>query len=160
MNEIIIPLLLPVGLFLGLMIGWLDRRVTKKAYKLSNVLLEHYREANKSLTESRENVSKAYHDLAVQKLDDAMKELEKAANEWEAEKDKNGEPKTLRESVDTLEDVSNKYHELLLAVESKCPGETRHETALRYISEAERRGTSDTKQEKVQNTQSEGDKNV
>ncbi|MCL4837867.1 MAG: hypothetical protein KJ058_07875 [Thermoanaerobaculia bacterium] len=30
-----------------------------------------------------------------------------------------------------------KYHELLFAVERKIPGESRHETALRYIAEAE-----------------------
>lgn len=30
------------------------------------------------------------------------------------------------------------YHELLFAVETKHHGETRHETALRYIHEAER----------------------
>lgn len=34
-------------------------------------------------------------------------------------------------------DVSEKYHELLYAVARKFPDETRHETALRYIREAE-----------------------
>jgi len=34
-------------------------------------------------------------------------------------------------------DIENKYHELLFAVESKFPNETRHQTALRYIREAE-----------------------
>ena len=33
----------------------------------------------------------------------------------------------------------SKYNELLYAVERKFPGETRHETALRYIREAEQR---------------------
>jgi hypothetical protein len=32
----------------------------------------------------------------------------------------------------------DKYTELLLAVGRKFPGETRHQTALRYINEAER----------------------
>lgn len=32
------------------------------------------------------------------------------------------------------------YYELLWAVESKHDGETRHETALRYITEKERSG--------------------
>ena len=33
--------------------------------------------------------------------------------------------------------VQEKYHELLYAVGNKWPGETRHETALRYIRQAE-----------------------
>ena len=33
--------------------------------------------------------------------------------------------------------LASLYHELLYAVESAFPGETRHETALRYIREAE-----------------------
>lgn len=36
-------------------------------------------------------------------------------------------------------DVSDLYHELLYAVERCFPGESRHETALRYIRETERR---------------------
>jgi len=36
-------------------------------------------------------------------------------------------------------DLSAKYHELLYAVERCFPGESRHETALRYIRETERR---------------------
>lgn len=36
-------------------------------------------------------------------------------------------------------DVSAKYHELLFAVARRSPGESRHETALRYIRETERR---------------------
>lgn len=35
------------------------------------------------------------------------------------------------------EDMARKYHELLFAVARKFPGESRHETALRYIREAE-----------------------
>jgi hypothetical protein len=34
-------------------------------------------------------------------------------------------------------DVSAKYNELLYAVARKFPGESRHETALRYIRQAE-----------------------
>ena len=37
------------------------------------------------------------------------------------------------------ERIEAKYHELLYAVERKFPGETRHQTALRYIKEAEAR---------------------
>ena len=33
--------------------------------------------------------------------------------------------------------MSEEYYELIFAVQTKYPGETRHETALRYIREAE-----------------------
>ena len=33
--------------------------------------------------------------------------------------------------------TETKYHELLMAVETKYPSESRHETALRYIKEVE-----------------------
>ncbi len=36
-------------------------------------------------------------------------------------------------------DEKTKYDELLLAVQKKYPNETRHETALRYIREREKR---------------------
>jgi len=36
-------------------------------------------------------------------------------------------------------DVAELYHELLYAVARKFPGESRHETALRYIRDAEER---------------------
>jgi hypothetical protein len=38
------------------------------------------------------------------------------------------------------EELARRYRELIHAVESKFPGETRHETALRYIQERERSG--------------------
>ena len=37
---------------------------------------------------------------------------------------------------------SEQYTELIMAVESKYPGETRHQTALRYIRRAEDRATT------------------
>lgn len=37
--------------------------------------------------------------------------------------------------------IAAKYNELLMAVGHKYPGETRHETALRYITQAEQRIT-------------------
>lgn len=37
----------------------------------------------------------------------------------------------------TASDILKLYSELLFAVESKFPGESRHQTALRYIKEAE-----------------------
>lgn len=39
-----------------------------------------------------------------------------------------------------VENLYDLYYELLYAVEKKTRGETRHETALRYIQEAEQRG--------------------
>jgi len=35
------------------------------------------------------------------------------------------------------DELGRKYNELLYAVENKFPGETRHETALRYITQRE-----------------------
>jgi len=39
--------------------------------------------------------------------------------------------------VALLEDTQKKYNELIMAVESKFPGESRHDTALRYIQDRE-----------------------
>lgn len=39
--------------------------------------------------------------------------------------------------ISELCDTSDKYFELLYAVARKFPNETRHETALRYIKQAE-----------------------
>jgi len=39
------------------------------------------------------------------------------------------------------EGMRERYYELILAVGTKCPDETRHETALRYIFEAEQGST-------------------
>jgi len=41
--------------------------------------------------------------------------------------------KTCREQ----NDVKRKYYQLIVAVEQKYPGESRHDTALRYIKERE-----------------------
>lgn len=38
---------------------------------------------------------------------------------------------------DLTQELRAKYHELLYAVANKYPNETRHETALRYIRQAE-----------------------
>jgi hypothetical protein len=40
---------------------------------------------------------------------------------------------------------ADKYHELIMEVASKYPGESRHETALRYIRQAEQRETGSTR---------------
>ena len=42
-----------------------------------------------------------------------------------------------RADANALDDLRRKYSELLYAVASKHPQETRHETALRYIRQAE-----------------------
>ena len=42
-----------------------------------------------------------------------------------------------RPTVQPSPDIQEKYNELLYAVGIKWPNETRHETALRYIREAE-----------------------
>jgi len=39
-----------------------------------------------------------------------------------------------------LEEAERQYHELLFAVETKHDGETRHETALRYVRQGEYKG--------------------
>jgi hypothetical protein len=44
---------------------------------------------------------------------------------------------TLGRRINALEGVNQRYNELIMAVESKEPNETRHETALRYITERE-----------------------
>ena len=46
---------------------------------------------------------------------------------------------TYRETAGSASDVSAKYHQLVFAVRRCFPGESRHETALRYIREAEAR---------------------
>ena len=43
----------------------------------------------------------------------------------------------LTDAIEDLEDRADKYYDLLYAVQSKFPNETRHETALRYIQNAE-----------------------
>lgn len=49
---------------------------------------------------------------------------------------------TLQARVEALE---TQYHDLLMSVETKHEGETRHETARRYILEAEKRNRGDGK---------------
>lgn len=40
-------------------------------------------------------------------------------------------------AANEIEQLRRKYNELIMAVASKFPNETRHETALRYIKKAE-----------------------
>jgi|SRR3990167_3801291 len=58
----------------------------------------------------------------------------------------------LRKCIDALaasqarvEALETQYHDLLMSVETKHEGETRHETARRYILEAEKRNRGDGK---------------
>jgi len=53
------------------------------------------------------------------------------ANYWAAVND------PLQKQIEELAEITDKYHELLWAVEKKFPDETRHQTALRYITQAE-----------------------
>ncbi len=46
----------------------------------------------------------------------------------------------------SLRELQAQYNELLFAVARKFPGETRHQTALRYIHEAESRANSPDQQ--------------
>lgn len=55
----------------------------------------------------------------------------------------------LLKEIEELEDKAYLYYELLYAVERKFPDETRHQTALRYIQEAENQPISMPSQDKV-----------
>lgn len=44
--------------------------------------------------------------------------------------------------IDILTEIKDRYDELIYAVERKFPDESRHQTALRYIKEAEARANS------------------
>lgn len=46
--------------------------------------------------------------------------------------------KAKEEKMDKLEILEKKYYELIMEVGNKYEGETRHQTALRYIRQAER----------------------
>ena len=43
----------------------------------------------------------------------------------------------IEDNQDELERIKAKYYELIYAVERKFPNESRHETALKYIKQAE-----------------------
>ena len=50
--------------------------------------------------------------------------------------------RSYQEVADDLKRLSEKYEELIFAVAMKYPGETRHETALRYIRRMEEPATT------------------
>ena len=63
----------------------------------------------------------------------------------------NGKLEATRKEMEKCEEISKKYYELLYGVASKFPDESRHETALRYILNAEKCGNNaeQTKQSEV-----------
>jgi len=46
--------------------------------------------------------------------------------------------KKITELKQQLEDTKCKYYDLIMSVSIKCPNETRHQTARRYILQAEK----------------------
>ena len=50
-----------------------------------------------------------------------------------------------KDKLERLAEIERKYNELIMAVSSKYPGETRHNTALRYIGDRENFISTDVK---------------
>ena len=50
-----------------------------------------------------------------------------------------------KSSLPTVEEIEKKYYELILSVGNKYKNETRHQTALRYIKQAENESSSPSK---------------
>jgi hypothetical protein len=71
-----------------------------------------------------------------------MRECPECAKEYLAAKKPNNLPITPAPDRMTYAELSEQYHELIMAVERKFPGESRHETAVRYIREREARATA------------------
>jgi hypothetical protein len=63
-------------------------------------------------------------------------------------KDKLSEVSEMHNKEQHLKRLREKYNELIFAVVKKYPNETRHETALRYIKQAESDTTENAKQPK------------
>ena len=63
--------------------------------------------------------------------------VEDWAGKLGVDRDETGVVELLRESADEIERLRALYDELLYAVSSKFPDESRHATALRYIRQAE-----------------------
>lgn len=57
-----------------------------------------------------------------------------ALRAWQHQQDKMN---ALQAEIDDLVEIKDKYYELIFAVGTKFPGETRHETSLKYIIRAE-----------------------
>ena len=120
--------------------------------KLSDYVMQKMNldEAQKALLIPRIHELEASEKAAVQRMNDAedamarmMDELQQTREEiatWEAKAalfvEQGDEIERLRKERDAL---VQKYNELIMTVATKCPGETRHETALRYILESENR---------------------
>ena len=64
------------------------------------------------------------------------------------------EKKWMKENLELSQELAalrEKYYELIMAVSCKCPNETRHETALRYILERENSGKNSSAKMEINN---------
>jgi len=71
-----------------------------------------------------------------------MTSILKTAMKVDAENPGNNPPITAKPDRMTYAELSEKYHELIMAVCQKFPNESRHQTALRYIRQAEAPATT------------------
>ncbi len=103
-----------------------------------------------TLNEIRSHVKKTGRVNDVESRFD-IKDFKKIDGQWFVELDRKANrvvtlkyifQQLLKANDKKSEEREKKYHELLLAVGNKYKGETRHQTALRYIRQAE---TSDSK---------------
>ena len=77
-----------IGSVLGLIVGNLLWHKDHKRIKLQEKLIDHYKGLSEYLESKLNDTWRKYHKLQIQQLD------------WEAEKDRKGEPKTLGNSED------------------------------------------------------------
>ena len=85
----------------------------------------------------------------IKKIIEEIKKEEKEKNRYHKEELHNRDLMidAMNGTLAEQKEMSNKYHELIFAVQNKHPNETRHETALRYIKQAElSHGTGEAKQ--------------
>ena len=104
-----------------------DEYVVKKAY-----LVQHFSALTKQVEELGEgtailNSTVATKDRDIERLTDKLEKAEKK-NEM----------------------LKKQYYELIMQVGQKFPNETRHETALRYIRNAEKGGDSCAKEKRME----------
>jgi len=79
-------------------------------------------------------------DKQVQKIGDTVQEWKKGRLALAAYLDKEIPvlvAQAVQEALAKQKDITEKYNELIMAVGRKYEGETRHETALKYIKQAE-----------------------
>lgn len=91
--------------------------------------------------ERRLSAAAVSFDTAIKRLGDTSYTLGKTEMELSAEKLRAEAAERERdEAMAELASVKADYHELIMAVGNKYPNETRHQTALRYIKNAEDSG--------------------